>query len=119
MNERARCTEVRSFRVGEHRLYLYINLETDGTFVRNRNGDEIGLAFDSGTRVTYKNKEIGRIRMSFKDGNNNLHFVLYQEDKIEIEIDTGINQDKVECYLDAEVFVTNYLVENKLITLEE
>jgi len=117
MNDRYRCTDVRSFKINEHRLYLYINLETDGTFVTDRKNNEIGLAFSSGTDITYKGKRIGRIRMSFDD-TKNLRFLFDKEDGTEENIDTGVNQELVECYLDAEVFITKHLIETGFIKLE-
>lgn len=82
MNDRSRCTDVRSFKINDHRLYLYINLETDGTFVTDRKNNEIGLAFDSGTNITYKGKRIGRIRMSFDDKKLFVFFLIKRTEKL-------------------------------------
>lgn len=132
MAERKRCTQVRMFDINNRILGLFIDLNTDATFVVDENADEIGLEFDSGTKIHYKGKNIGRIQMSFDKVSKNLQFIKYSEsakeiscvkhgtrDSMETVIDTGIDQDKVECYLDAEVFITKYLIENNIITLED
>lgn len=61
---------------------------------------------------------ITRIRMSFDD-KPTLRLILKPHEKDEKEIDTEVNQNFSEAYLDAEVFITKYLIENKFITLEE
>lgn len=65
-----------------------------------------------------KEETIARIRMSFDD-KQTLRLILKPHEKDEKEIDTEVNQNRSEAYLDAEVFITKYLIENKIITLEE
>ena len=67
--------------------------------------NEIGLKFDSSTYIYYKNEKIGKLRLPFRHEKPNIQVTL-------------VYKDFVECYLDAEVFVTKYLIQNKLITVE-
>ena len=121
MTERERSTQVRMFDVNERVLALFIDLNTDATFIVDEDANEIGLEFDSDTKIHYKGKVIGRIRLPHGDELKNMQYVRYHgDDGVEVEtIDTGVSERGVECYLDAEVFITKYLIENKLITLEE
>ena len=111
MAERERCTQVRMFDINNRVLGLFIDLNTDATFVVDENANEIGLEFDSSTNIHYKEKRIGKLRLPFNSEKKNIHFV-YTDFTIENiadqikTIDTGIPEHLVECYLDAEVFVT-------------
>jgi len=112
-------TSVRMFDFKDEYYQLLIDLDDDHTFVVNSDGEEIGLKIDSSTNISYKDKIIGRIRRSFDGEKNNLHFIKYNDDKTDdTPVDTGINQELVECYLDAEVFITKHLIETGFIKLE-
>lgn len=115
MIDHEHCSNVRVFKIEDQRLYLYLNLTTDATFIADVNGNDIGLKFDSSTNIFYKDKNIGRIRLPING--KNLIFIYRKEDGSEEQIDTGVDQKLVECYLDAEVFITKYLVEHKAISL--
>ena len=119
MTERERSTQVRMFDISERVLALFIDLNTDTTFIVNEDAEEIGLEFDSSTNIHYKGKVIGRLRLPYGKEADNIQYVKYHNN-VDVEtIDTGVSTKGVECYLDAEVFITKYLIENKLITLEE
>lgn len=121
MADRERCSQVRMFDINNRVLALFIDLDTDATFIIDEDANEIGLEFDSGTKIHYKGKVIGRIRLPHGEEAKNMQYVRYHGDNgVEVEtIDTGVSERGVECYLDAEVFITKYLIENKIITLEE
>ena len=93
--------------------------------------NEIGLKFDSSTYIHYKNEKIGKLRLPFRHEKPNIQVTLFDSfarqnkdmthktnENMETTIDSGVYKDFVECYLDAEVFVTKYLIQNKLITVE-
>jgi len=110
---------VRGIRLEDRRLTLLMDIEDDDTTkVVDENNKEIGLKFDHSANVIYKDEHIARIRMSFDD-KPTLRLILKPHEKDEKEIDTEVNQNFSEAYLDAEVFITKYLIENKIITLEE
>ena len=113
-------TSVRMFDFKDEYYQLLIDLDDDHTFVINSDGKEIGLKFDSSTYVHYKEKQIGKLRLPFNGEKPNIHFVKYNiNDKPDTPLDTGISQNLVECYLDAEVFITKHLIETGFIKLEE
>ena len=82
------------------------------------NNKEIGLKFDHSANVIFKEETIARIHRSFDD-KPTLRLILNPHEKDEKEIDTEVNQNRSEAYLDAEVIVTKYLIENQILTLEE
>lgn len=119
MTERERSTQVRMFDVNERVLALFIDLNTDATFIINEDAEEIGLEFDSSTNIHYKGKVIGRLRLPYGKEADNIQYVKYHNN-VDVEtIDTGVSTKGVECYLDAEVFITKYLIENKIIDIEK
>lgn len=110
---------VRGIRLEDRHLTLLMDIEDDDTTkVVDENNNEIGLKFDHSANVIFKEEKIARIRMSFDD-KPTLRLILNPHEKDEKEIDTEVNQNRSEAYLDAEVIVTKYLIENKIITLEE
>ena len=120
MSNRNRCSQVRMLDINDRILALFIDLETDATFVVDEDGNEIGLEFDSSTYVHYKDKRIGKLRLPFNGEPPNIHFVKYSSDsEPDTAIDTGVYKEFVECYLDAEVVVIKHLIVNNIITLEE
>lgn len=130
MNER--CINVRAFDVGDEGFGLFLDLNDDSTFVVDEMSNEIGLKFDSSTYIYYKNERIGKLRLPFNHEQPNIQVTLFDSfarknkdmvhktnENMETTIDSGVYKENVECYLDTEVFVTKYLIENKLITVEE
>ena len=112
---------VRSFKVNDKRYTLMMDIEDDDTTkVIDQEGNEIGLKFDHSTNAYYKDEKIGRLRLPFTGEPDNIQFVHYKNKPEEdAPIDTGAYKEKVECYLDAEVFVAKYLIENGFIKIEE
>lgn len=117
MDRYKNSTSVRIFEFKDDYLNLRINFRTDKTEVFIET-NSIGLVFDSSTNTHYKGKILGRLRLPFKDEVPTIKFIKYGADSTNEIIDTGINEHSVECYLDAEVFITKYLLENNLIQLE-
>ena len=110
---------VRAFFSIDKYYTLLMDIEdNDTTKVVDENNKEIGLKFDHSANVIFKEEKIACIRMSFDD-KPTLRLILNPHEKDEKEIDTEVNQNRSEAYLDAEVIVTKYLIENKIITLEE
>lgn len=110
---------VRAFFSIDKYYTLLMDIEdNDTTKVVDENNKEIGLKFDHSANVIFKEEKIARICMSFDD-KPTLRLILNPHEKDEKEIDTEVNQNRSEAYLDAEVIVTKYLIENKIITLEE
>jgi len=106
--------EVRSFRINEKIFCLKIDTDTDDTSIETVNGTPIGLTFDSSGYVFYKDNQIGYIRHGFNEEGEFLHFIFNKE-----TINTNVSQNRCEAYLDAEVVITKWLVENKHISIGE
>ncbi len=106
------------FSIDEYYTLLMDIEDNDTTKVVDENNKEIGLKFDHSANVIFKEETIARIHRSFDD-KPTLRLILNPHEKDEKEIDTEVNQNRSEAYLDAEVIVTKYLIENKIITLEE
>lgn len=117
MDRYKNSTSVRIFEFKDDYLNLRINFRTDKTEVFIET-NSIGLVFDSSTNAHYKGKILGRFRLPFKNEVPTIKFIKYGADNTNEIIDTGINEHNVECYLDAEVFITKYMLENNLIRLE-
>ena len=112
---------VRIFKANNSRFTLLMDIEdNDTTKVIDIDGNEIGVKFDHSTNVYFKDKIIGRLRRSFAGEKPNIQFIKYNDDKTDdAPFDTGINEELVECYLDAETVVTRYLIEQGIIKLGE
>lgn len=112
---------VRMFEVQDKHFILLMDIEDDDTTkVINEDEEEIGLKFDSSTYAYYKDKRIGKLRLPFTGEPDNIHFIKYStETDPEVTIDTGCTKEHVECYLNAEVFIAKYLIENKIINIEK
>lgn len=118
--ERNNITDVRTFDIDKNVYILFIDLDDDKTFVVDEDCKEIGLKFDSSTYVYINNKRIGKLRLPFEGENKNIHFVKYNENsQPEEPFDTGVSDKLVECYLDAEVVVTKYLIEKGFLKVKE
>lgn len=111
---------VRMFDHNERVLQLLMDLDDDHSFVVNEDGKEIGLKFDSSTYIYINEKRVGKIYLPFDSEVQTMHFTVANDTGEDVpRVDTGVSKNLVECYLDAEVFITKYLIDNKLITLED
>lgn len=129
MNEH--CINVRAFDIDDDGFGLFLDLNDDSTFVVDEMSNEIGLKFDSSTYIYYKDEKIGKLRLPFDHEKPNIHVTLFDSfarknkdithktnENMETTIDSGVYKEFVECYLDAEVFITKYLIENGFIKFE-
>lgn len=112
--EEMNLIEVRTFRINKESYKLCIDTQDDHTEVLKED-KPIGLVFDSSTNIIYNNRQIGKLRFSYSDeSTKTIKFILNVKEDI---IDTGVSDSLSEAFLDAEVFVTKYLIENSLINV--
>ena len=115
-----RSTRVGSVKVGNNRFNSMLFLDDDRVEIfTGDNQDSIGLIFTANCGVRFKGKEIGKVRSSYDVEHPTIVMELFgANDEIQV-IDSGVSEKRVECFLEAELVFTKWLIGNKVIDISD
>jgi len=97
----------------------YLLLDNDSVEFFNRDHDSVGLTYTANSDIYFNKKHIGRIRLPFEKEAQTLKMVLFTDGDTVDTVDSGVNSNRVECYLEAEAVFTKYLIDNDIVDVKK